>query len=258
MNTPILKLESVTKNFGGLRAVNKLSLELKGGEILGLVGPNGAGKTTVFNLISGVYRPNSGAIFFKNRDITGLKPHTIASDGLARTFQISTLFNKCSVLENVIIGHHIQMSVGLWGILWRSKSFIKEEREVEKTTRKLLEFLELKDYAYTTAENLPLGHQHRLAIAIALSNKPTILLMDEPFAGMDTEETNEMMQIVHAIRKRGISIILIEHDMKAVMGLSDRIVVINYGSKLAEGNPEEIQSNKEVIEAYLGRQNDFI
>jgi branched-chain amino acid transport system ATP-binding protein len=260
MNTkiPTLKLEKVTKNFGGLTAVSELDLELGCGEILGLVGPNGAGKTTVFNLISGIYRPNSGAIFLKDRDITGLKPHKIASRGLSRTFQITTLFNKCSVVENVVIGHHMQMNVGFWGILRRSRSFAKEEREVEESARELLEFLRLTEYARTTAENLPLGHQHRLAIAIALSNKPTILLMDEPFAGMHPEETNDMMQIVRDVRGKGISIILIEHDMKAVMGLSDRIVVINYGRKLAEGTPEEIQNNREVIEAYLGRQDDFV
>jgi branched-chain amino acid transport system ATP-binding protein len=258
MNTPLLRLERVTKNFGGLAAVSELDLELRGGEILGLVGPNGAGKTTVFNLISGVYRPNSGGIFLEGQDITGLKPHKIASKGVARTFQISTLFNKCTVLENVIIGHHIQMTVGLWGILWRSRSFAKEEREVDEKARELLAFLRLTRYARATAENLPLGHQHRLAIAIALSNNPTILLMDEPFAGMDPEETNDMMQVVRDVREKGISIILIEHDMKAVMGLSDRIVVINYGSKLAEGTPDEIQNNKEVIKAYLGRQDDLV
>ena len=254
----LLQLEAVTKRFGGLAAVNGLDMALAEGEILGLVGPNGAGKTTVFNLISGIYPPNAGMIRFRQTTISGKKPHKIASVGLARTFQISTLYNKCSALENVIIGHHCQMDVGLWGILCRSRSFKREEREVEESAHNLLGFLNMIQFKNTLAENLPLGYQHRLAIAIALSNKPIVLLMDEPFAGMDPEETFEMMGIVRQIRENGVSIILIEHDMKAVMGLSDRVVVINYGRKLAEGRPEEIQSNKDVIEAYLGSQDDFM
>jgi len=254
----LLTLESVTKHFGGLAAVNCLNMALEEGEILGLVGPNGAGKTTLFNLISGIYSPNSGTILFKNKVISGKKPHKIASVGLARTFQISTLYKKCTALENVIIGHHRQIRVGLWDILWRSRSFNKEEREVERSAHDLLTFLNMEDFKNTLAKNLPLGYQHRLAIAIALSNKPIVLLMDEPFAGMVPEETIEMMGIVRRIRESGVSVILIEHDMHAVMGLSDRIVVINYGRKLAEGIPEEIQNNNDVIEAYLGRQDDFV
>ena len=257
MNMVLLKLERVTKQFGGLMAVSQLDLELQEGEILGVVGPNGAGKTTVFNLISGVHSPGSGEILFRGRNIAGLKPHKIAVQGLSRTFQISTLYNKCGVLENVIIGHHCQMKVGLWDTLWRTKTFWKEENEVEEKAVELLEFMNLAEYKDVFAENLSHGHQKRLAVAIALSTKPRLLLLDEPFAGMDTVETTPMMGLVGRIRDRETSVLLIEHDMKAVMGLCDRIVVMNYGAKLAEGSPQEIQRNEDVIEAYLGKEDDF-
>ncbi len=252
-----LELQKMTKQFGGLTAVNELDLELREGEILGLVGPNGAGKTTVFNLISGVYSPNSGVILFRGKNIAGLKPHKIAIQGLSRTFQISTLYSNCSVLENLIIGHHSQMNTGLWSILWRTKLFWKEETAVKEKSLKLSEFLGLAEYRDILAINLPHGHQQRLSIGIALSAQPRLLLLDEPFAGMDTVETEEMMRLVGRIRERGTSILLIEHDMKAVMGLCDRIVVVDYGRKLAEGTPRDIQENKDVIEAYLGKEDDF-
>lgn len=253
----LLELARVTKHFGGLSAVMELDLQVREGEILGLVGPNGAGKTTVFNLINGVYPPNSGKILFSGEEITRLKSHRISSKGVGRTFQMSTLFRKSSVLENVIIGHHLRMKAGLWSILWRTKSFWKEEREAEGQALSVLKFMNLTEYKDVLAENLPHGHQQRLAVAIALSTKPRLLLLDEPFAGMDTEETDEMMGLVGRIRERGTSILLIEHDMKAVMGICDRIVVLNYGRKLAEGSPKDIQENPDVIEAYLGRQDDF-
>jgi len=253
----LLELQKVTKQFGGLTAVNELDLELREGEILGLVGPNGAGKTTVFNLISGVHSPNSGAILFRGKSIAGLKPHKISVRGMSRTFQISTLYSNCSVLENLIIGRHSQMNIGLWGTLLRTKSFWKEEAEVEEKSKGLLEFLRLAKYKDIAAENLPHGHQQRLAIGIALATEPRLLLLDEPFAGMDTIETEEMMGLVGRIRDKETSILLIEHDMKAVMGLCDRIVVISYGRKLTEGTPRDIQENKDVIEAYLGKEDDF-
>jgi branched-chain amino acid transport system ATP-binding protein len=257
MNMVLLKLEGVTKHFGGLVAVSQLDLELYGGEILGVVGPNGAGKTTVFNLISGVYWPDAGEILFRGRNIARLKPNKIALQGLSRTFQISTLYNKCSVLENVIIGHHCKMKEGLWDTLWRTRAFWKEEGMAEENALQLLEFMNLVEYKDVVAANLPHGHQQRLAIAIALSTEPRLLMLDEPFAGMDAVETKEMMGLVDRIRDREISVLLIEHDMKAVMGICDRIVVINYGAKLAEGSPEEIKNNKDVIDAYLGKEDDL-
>jgi branched-chain amino acid transport system ATP-binding protein len=250
-------VRGLSKNFGGLKAVNQLDFDLHEGEILGLVGPNGAGKTTVFNLITGIYVPNEGKIFFQEKDITGLKPHKIASQGIARTFQLTTLYSNCSALENVIIGHHLEMRTGVWGILWRTPSYWKEERKAQQDSLQLLQFVGLQGQESILAKNLPHGHQQRLKIAIALSSTPRLLLLDEPVSGMNPEETNEMMALINKIRANGITVIMIEHDMRAVMGLCDRILVINYGEKLAEGAPQQIQENPEVIEAYLGRKDDF-
>jgi len=252
----LLDLKRVSKNFGGLTAVYRLDLQLREGEILGLVGPNGAGKTTVFNLITGFITPDSGEILWKGERITGRKPHKIATKGIARTFQISTLFKNCTVLENVVIGHHTRIKGGLWDFLFRTRRFWREESDVEKNAEELLQFVKLTEYRDVLANNLPHGHQQRLGIAVGLSISPALLLLDEPFAGMDSGETQEMMQLVKQIREQGTTVFLIEHDMKAVMGMCDRVVVLNYGKKLAEGAPQEIQENEEVIEAYLGAQDD--
>lgn len=252
----LLELKGVCKSFGGLAAVFLLDLEVHEGEILGLVGPNGAGKTTVFNLITGFLSPDAGKILLKGERISGRKPYKIASKGIARTFQISTLFKNCTVLENVVTGHHLQIKAGFWDFLLRTRRFWQEESEVEEKAVELLDFVRLTEYKDILAKNLSHGHQQRLGIIIALSTKPVLLLLDEPFAGMDSRETQEMMRLVDKIRRQGATVLIIEHDMKAVMGMCDRVVVLNYGKKLAEGVPEEIQNNKEVIEAYLGREDD--
>jgi branched-chain amino acid transport system ATP-binding protein len=253
----LLDVKRLSKNFGGLAAVRRLNFEVHEGEILGLVGPNGAGKTTVFNLITGIYGPNEGKILFHEEDITGLKPHKIAGQGIARTFQLTTIYNNCTALENVIIGHHLKMKTGIWNILWRTPSYWKEEEKARQDSLQLLQFVGLTGQEGILAKNLPHGHQQRLKIAIAASSAPRLLLLDEPVSGMNPEETNEMMTLISKIRANGVTIVMIEHDMKAVMGLCDRIVVINYGEKLAEGSPQQIKKNQEVIEAYLGREDDF-
>jgi len=253
----LLEVRGLSKSFGGLRAVNVLDFDVHGGDILGLVGPNGAGKTTVFNLITGVYAPNAGKILFNSQDITGLKPYKIARKGIARTFQLTTLYNNCSALENVVIGHHLKMQTGIESILFRTALFWSEERKAKENSLQLLEFIGLSGQENILAKNMPHGYQQRLKIAIALSSAPQLLLLDEPVSGMNPEETNEMMALISKIRANGITVIMIEHDMRAVMGLCDRIVVINYGDKLAEGAPQQIQENLEVIEAYLGRKDDF-
>jgi branched-chain amino acid transport system ATP-binding protein len=253
----LLEVRRLSKNFGGLKAVNGLDFDVHEGDILGLVGPNGAGKTTVFNLINGVYLPNEGQILFQGEDLVGLKPHKIASKGIARTFQLTTLYNNCSALESVVIGHHLKMQTGLGSILLRTPFFWNGERKANENSLQLLEFIGLSGQENVLAKNMPHGHQQRLKIAIALSSAPRLLLLDEPVSGMNPEETNEMMALISKIRANGITVIMIEHDMRAVMGLCDRIVVINYGEKLAEGAPQQIQENPEVIEAYLGRKDDF-
>ncbi len=253
----VLEVKGLSKNFGGLAAVRGLDFEVQQGEILGLVGPNGAGKTTVFNLITGVYAPNEGKILFDNLDIAGWKAHKIAVRRIARTFQLTTIYTNCSALDNVMIAHHLSMKTGLWTILGRTQSYWREEEKARQDSFRLLQFVGLTGQEEILVKNLPHGHQQRLKIAIAMSCDPRLLLLDEPVSGMNPEETQEMMDLIGKIRSGGITIIMIEHDMKAVMGLCDRIVVINYGEKLAEGTPEQIQMNPQVIEAYLGREDDF-
>jgi branched-chain amino acid transport system ATP-binding protein len=253
----ILEVKNLSKNFGGLKAVSSLDFQIENGEIVGLVGPNGAGKTTVFNLITGIYNPTEGKIFFQGKDITGLKPHKIAQMGIARTFQLTTIYKNCTVLENVIIAQHYRLCTGIWGILLRTHSFLDEEEMARESALKLIDFVGLSDQKDTLALNLSHGSQRRLEIAIALSPRPELLLLDEPVCGMNPEETIEVMDLVSEIRNKGTTILMIEHDMKAVMDYCDRILVLNYGQKLAEGTPQEIKENKEVIEAYLGKEDDF-
>jgi len=248
--TAILEVEGLTRRFGGLTAVDGLSFAVTEGEIRGLIGPNGAGKTTTFNVISGYYPPTSGKVRFDGREIAGLAPHDIAALGLIRTFQQTTLFKELSVLENVLIGAHLHISPGLFpSLLGRART---AEAEARKAALETLAFFGLDDRRDELASTLPHGLQRALGMAVALMAEPRFLLLDEPFTGMNTEETREIMGLIRRVRDRGITLLLVEHDMQAVMGLCDRITVLNFGRLLTEGSPDEIRVDPAVIEAYLG------
>ena len=250
----ILEVKKLSKYFGGLAAVNEVDLGVSESEILGLIGPNGAGKTTLFNAISGYFPPTSGQVIFDGKDITGLKAHEVAYLGISRTFQASTLFMKISVLDNVFTGYHMSYHTGVWQRLLRTPAARKEEATLRQKAMEILEFMGLASLKDEMAMNLPHGHQRVLGVCMAMATNPTVLLLDEPVTGMNPGETQTMISLIRQIRDRGITIVLVEHDMKAVMDLCDRIAVLNYGQKITEGLPEEIRENKEVIEAYLGKE----
>lgn len=238
---------------GGLKAVSNFDIEINEGELIGLIGPNGAGKTTAFNLLTGVYQPTTGTIDFAGKSLVGLKPYQITSRGIARTFQNIRLFSELTVLDNVKIAYDSHAKYSLVESVFRLGRYFKEEDEITKKSLELLKIFKLEDKAYEVAKNLPYGAQRRLEIARALATKPKLLLLDEPAAGMNPQETQELMEMIRWIRKEfGLSILLIEHDMSLVMGICERIYVLEYGCIIASGSPEEIQKNPEVIKAYLG------
>jgi branched-chain amino acid transport system ATP-binding protein len=254
MSDAILEVRNLTRTFGGLTAVNKLSFSVTPGTIHGLIGPNGAGKTTTFNVISGFYAPSSGEVIYQGQDVSGMTTASLARIGLIRTFQGTTLFKEFSVLDNVKIGFHGSVRSTLIGQVLGTDR--EESAKIEKQADELIDFFDLTELRNELASNLSHGHQRALGMAVALAAQPKIILLDEPFTGMNPEETSRMMTLVRSVRDRAVTIMLVEHDMHAIMGLCEKITVMNFGSLLTEGTPQQVRTNPKVIEAYLGSAID--
>ena len=249
----VLEINNLGISFGGLKAVENVSFKIKKGELLGLIGPNGAGKTTLFNMLSGVYTPTSGEIILDGQKVNGISPDKLSKLGVARTFQNIRLFDNLTVLDNVKLAMNQYMEYGVLTGMFRLTSYWKEENEATKRAKDILRLFDLEKYFMAIAGSLPYGAQRKLEIARAMATRPKVLLLDEPAAGMNESETKDLMDSIRIIRENtGVSILLIEHDMNLVLGITDRLIVLNYGEILAEGNPREVISNKEVVRAYLG------
>ncbi len=254
MTLPLLEVRGLTVRFGGLTAVGDLDLDVRAGEIVGLIGPNGAGKTTAFNVVSGLETPTAGEVRFREERVSGLPPHRITARGIGRTFQNIRLFGALSVLENVLIGEHARISGGLLDVVVRVKREREEERRAIARARELLDFVGLSHRGPERAGSLPFGEQRRLELARALATGPTLLLLDEPAAGANPTERAALMTHIRRVRDRGVTILLIEHDMKVVMGICERVAVLNFGRRIAFGRPEEVAHDRAVVEAYLGAE----
>ena len=253
----ILELKDVTKKFGGLTAVDGVNLKVEENQICALIGPNGAGKTTVFNMITGAYQVTSGDVVFNGESICGKKPHQIVENGIARTFQNIRLFKSATVLENVMTGFHCKTKTGMFNVIFNYRKCMQEEAECREKALEILRFLGLEDVKDLEARNIPYGHQRLLEIGRALATSPKLLLLDEPAAGMNSQEKKELVNTIRKIRDTyHLAVLLVEHDMELVMGISENITVINFGRPIACGTAEEIQNNNDVIEAYLGRSDD--
>jgi branched-chain amino acid transport system ATP-binding protein len=252
----MLTVAKVSKRFGGLSVLEDVSFEVPAGSVFGLIGPNGAGKTTVFNLITGLIAPSGGSIRFEGRELPGLAPHRITRLGLGRTFQNIRIFKEMTLLENVIVGMHAHLDYGVAGLVFALPGFRQRERAARERALELLSWVGLSHKAEDIADNLSYGEQRKLELARALATEPRLLLLDEPVAGMNASEKTELMAEVRRIRERGYTVFMIEHDMRFVMGLCERIAVLNFGRIIAEGTPDEIRRNPDVIEAYLGRDDD--